>query len=355
MSDLRHRTDDAIRAAERAVTSGPAMYCAQWRGEQYPELHPDERQERALDALDALTAAVATVQAARDALEAELVDAGVIAGPPERPTEDYPDAAWKRLEEEGHWSTPPARLARLVVSDRAADVADTARGMVPTEGRPRGALVGAARLVVQEAEELLTSAVIAEHLAGMPWAEIDEELSGGAAARQPAEAHYAAAVASWRNGVLTPYHYSPNTTFGAALLPEAALRPRSTARRLDKWVVEHRSPRDRRGQGDAPVSAALTAPVDGLTASSWLIDISGSIISLPWGRGVGPEGRCLQERKGAAMKALVAARPADIRLAEQFAEARARLAELRGDQTDTECHPSLDTGPTPAGLTDDKD
>lgn len=336
-AELRARTNQALQAVQTAMIR-PSFGVSQWRGAgDWSSLDREARQDAGRDALEHLADVVTAAEAARDALEAELVAAGVAPGQDLRPSAEYPAAAWAGLEGEGHWSTPPQTLARLVVSDLAAEVADTAFGVVSVERKTyRGDLIDRAAGVANLADELLTAAVVAERESGTGWTEIDEALVGarrGWELPRRAEDRYAAAYAGWLRGLDEPRWYPKEGGLGSTSLPDAALRPRTTAGRLDAWVVAHRQPHDRGGQGDTPVSAAtVDAPIDGLLASCWNMSVlsasSRSIFRYDTGSVVR---RVFAERKVASSAAMAAAAPEDKRVAELAETDRARLAELRDE------------------------
>ncbi len=330
---LARQTDRALSAATTALGFGPGMALGRWRGRgDYASLGPEARREAALDALEGLAAATVAVQAAHDALSAELVEAGVLPEARE-PSAAYPDATWQVLETEGHWATSSAALARLVASDVAADLSDAARMAVPVsaERRSSGALVERAAGCVGLAAELLDAAVIAEHEDGMAWARIDEVLSGSLSRwdglGRSAEGRWGAAVARWHRGLDEPMHYPTRPGgLGSRSLPDAAIHPRSTARRLDAWVIARRQPADYRGEGDSPVSAGTVdaEPDDLLSASSRSSRLMREETPV--------RKRVFWERKAAAAEAVTGMRSGDERTAAMLADARAQLATVREGQ-----------------------
>ncbi|MCK9928820.1 hypothetical protein MXD62_16820 [Frankia sp. Mgl5] len=274
------------------------------------------------------------MQAARDALAAELLDAGVMAPAP-APSEDLPSSTWERLVDEGHFEATEGELARLVVSDKASDLSDMARGLVPTRPRRGDDLVQMASSIVHQAEELLTAAVIAARARATSWNEIDhiigarEDHDLDRPARRPAEVRYAEALVRWHRGIDQPYHVHAAVDRIHAQLPHEALHPRQSARQLDAWVLARRQPRDYDGGGDTPVSAH-TVSASGNDHTSWLISTMLGVSSRTmYGlRGPGPVAtRVHAERKVIALAA--AATPGNAKDAETVAAARAQLETLR--------------------------
>ncbi|EFC78695.1 hypothetical protein, partial [Parafrankia sp. EUN1f] len=132
--DLSHKTEKAWTAARRAADRAMSRSDC-WRGAAgSSELTAEERTEVGRGALAAMDEAIIRLQAARDALSAELLDAGVLA-PPLVESEDLPATTWQALADEGHFEATEGELARLVVSDLAADLADAAHQLVPTQPR----------------------------------------------------------------------------------------------------------------------------------------------------------------------------------------------------------------------------
>ncbi|MCK9922471.1 hypothetical protein MXD61_11365 [Frankia sp. AgPm24] len=331
-AEVARQTDRALRAV-RTTLNALETRLGLWRG-RGESAWSEVRRRAALDALEGLAATVTAAQAAHDALAAELVAAGVL---PESvtPSAAYPDETWAVLEAEGHWSTSPQALARLVASDAAADLSGQARAAVPVDvDAPAGVLVERAARAVGLADELLTAAVIAEREAGMPWGRLDEVLSeslgGWDGSGRLAEGRWGPALASWHRGLAEPIHFEARPgALGSHALPDAAIRPRSVARWLDTWVTKHQQPGDYPAQGAAAVSGGtVDAPSDPLRASRWFI---GLLSMSPLKAGLGSEvaDRVFWERKCRATGAIAAAAPDDQGAAEILAQAQDRLAQLR--------------------------
>ncbi|OHV46591.1 hypothetical protein BBK14_01715 [Parafrankia soli] len=329
--ELSDRTQRAWLAAKDAVGHKPGYLIDRWHGRApWSDLPAEERSDAGLDALDALDAAIAATQAARDALAAELLEAGVLA-PPLVESEDLPATTWQALTDEGHFGATEGELARLVVSDLAAELSDAAHQLVPTQSRRGDVLVESAWTIVHQAQALLTAVVIAAQTRATPWSEIDTVIGGqegyDECARRPTEARYAQALAEWHRGIDRPYHLYGGRIH--AQLPHAALHPRQTARRLDAWVLARRQPRDYDGGGDTPVSAH-TVDATGNDHTSWLIStVLGVSSRTMYGlREPGPVAtRVHAERKVITLAA--AAKPGDTKAAETLAAGRAELDAMR--------------------------
>jgi hypothetical protein len=184
---------------------------------------------------------------------------------------DLPEELYDRLRDAAHFATPPATLARLALSDTAADLADAARGMVDSgsdEDAVGGEFVEAAARMVATAADVLAYAVVYERAhRHASWAEVGAALG---ISRQAAQERFSPAVRRWEEGLDAPYAYPERDPAVApppvppgwepprphANLPDAALEPARAARRLDRWVLDHRQP----GGADdteTPVSGVL--------------------------------------------------------------------------------------------------
>ncbi|RSS44824.1 hypothetical protein EF912_28810 [Streptomyces sp. WAC07061] len=127
-------------------------------------------------------------------------------------------------------------LARLVLCDHAADVADGATGLIATENDPDtgpGGRVSQALQLVELAERALTSAVIYERERGSSWTEIAPYLGIG-----PAEAQerFAAALDDWNTAFGIPYRLDATGRKRVPRLPTAAYDPAWACDRLDTWA-----------------------------------------------------------------------------------------------------------------------
>lgn len=237
-----------------------------------------------------------------------------------------PEATYDRLRKGGHFEIPPATLARLALSAAAATTADTARALVSTraDGYAHPAeLVGHAASLVVDAQEALDRAVVAERARGVSWAEIGEVLG---VSRQGAQERFRVRIAEWEQGLDRPYVPGHGGMMNPQL-PEAALSPRTVARRLDAWVARHAEPADP-DRGDRPVSAILDATRNrALALSAAVLATSRRLLDARAPRPTTE--RTLTERKVALYEAMLTERPGDVATLDQLAAARTRLAELQ--------------------------
>lgn len=261
----------------------------------------------------------------------------------EHETDPLPEATYDRLRTNGHFEIPPATLARLALSAAAATAADNARGLVPTraDGYASSAeLVGHAASLVADAQEVLDRAVVAERARGVSWAEIGEVLGG--VSRQAAQERFRVRITEWEKGLDRPYIPSPGGRILNPQLPEAALSPRTVARRLDAWVTRHTEPADP-DHGDRPVSAALDATRNrALALSAAVLATSRRLLDASIIRPGHPTTeRILTERKIACYEAILVDKPGDVATLELLAGARTRLSELHAVSDTTDRQPSV--------------
>jgi hypothetical protein len=141
---------------------------------------------------------------------------------------------------------------RVALSTLAAEIADDARGMVPTTNDSniygRGDWIEAASQLAAQARELVTLAALAEHRRGVSWEAIGEVLGISKQAAQqrfaPAEKETGEAlIEHWLTG---GDRWNPN-------VPEGADRPAEAAGKLDRWSGQHGGPPAR----EHPVSGNL--------------------------------------------------------------------------------------------------
>lgn len=217
-------------------------------------------------------------------------------------------------------------LARLVLSDELADLARAAGALVPTVGdsgwRP-GEFVDAARRLVDQAQEVLTRAVIYERERSSSWDRIGENLND--ISRQSAHARYSDDVTAWREALHEPF-YEQTGRVRNLRLPDAAYRPTETGRRLDAWVVEHNFEGDDR---------AVTGGLPELSTTAELTQVLDAISHLyrrPFD-GVDPAARARMLDRKAALLDRISAEEDRPEAAQMAAEARALAAQIRA-QTD---------------------
>ncbi|XQE83689.1 hypothetical protein ACN24L_37985 [Streptomyces microflavus] len=127
-------------------------------------------------------------------------------------------------------------LARLVLCDHAADVADGAAGLVAT-GNDRdtgpGGRVSQAFQLIELAERALTSAVIYERERGSSWTEIAQYLGISPA---EAEERFGVNLDGWNTAFEVPYRLDDTGRKRIPHLPTAAYDPAWACDRLDTWA-----------------------------------------------------------------------------------------------------------------------
>jgi hypothetical protein len=127
-------------------------------------------------------------------------------------------------------------LARLVLCDHAADVADGAAGLVATgndaDSGPGGRVSQAFQLI-ELAEHALASAVIYERERGSSWAEIAQYLGISPA---EAEERFAVNLDGWNTAFDVPYRLDGTGRKRIPQLPTAAYDPAWACDRLDTWA-----------------------------------------------------------------------------------------------------------------------
>ncbi|MFJ1751360.1 hypothetical protein [Kitasatospora sp. NPDC088134] len=131
-------------------------------------------------------------------------------------------------------------LARLVLSDHATDVADSAAGLVGTRNDADtglGGRVGQAQQLMELAERALASAVIYEVERGSSWAQIGDHLGLGA---DEARERYKLALQAWNTAFEEPYRLDETGRKRIPQLPTAAYDPAWACTRLDQWAFLRR-------------------------------------------------------------------------------------------------------------------
>ncbi|MFC8665748.1 hypothetical protein [Streptomyces sp. NPDC057199] len=144
-------------------------------------------------------------------------------------------------------------LARLVLSDHAKDVADSAAGLVGTRHDAYtglGGRVSQAQQLVELAERSLASAVIYEVERGSSWAQVAAYLGISA---DEARERYAPAVRKWNTAFEEPYKLDETGRKRIPQLPTAAYDPAWACAQLDQWAFLQRIGID----GDQAVSSGL--------------------------------------------------------------------------------------------------
>jgi hypothetical protein len=133
-----------------------------------------------------------------------------------------------------------AALARLVLSDHATDLADSAAGLVGTRHDPDTGLAGRAsqaRQLIELAERTLTSAIIYECERGSSWDQIATYL--GITADQ-AQERYTSALQAWNTAFEEPYRLDETGRKRIPQLPTAAYDPARACAQLNQWAYLHR-------------------------------------------------------------------------------------------------------------------
>src|ERR1022692_273767 len=152
---------------------------------------------------------------------------------------------------------------RLALADQAADIADSARGMVTTyaDGYVNaGEFVEMACRIAADARELLSLAVVYERRRGTSWEVVGETLG---ISRQAAHERYASIEKQVDTDVTECWLLGDDPRFPG--LPEAASDPGAGAVRLDRWVSDRMVSTDPLAHKD-PADPARTHPVSGQLA-----------------------------------------------------------------------------------------
>ncbi|WP_018348704.1 hypothetical protein [Longispora albida] len=148
-------------------------------------------------------------------------------------------------------------LARLVLSDRAAGLSETAGSLAVTrydEFCGPGGRVSEAEVLLRIAERLLVVTVIYERERGTSWSDIAGHLGLTADA---AEQRYSPEVDRWHAAFDTPYRLDETGRKRVPQLPNAAYDPERACRQLDLWANVKLSFEDKNA-----VSAGLDGPAD---------------------------------------------------------------------------------------------
>jgi hypothetical protein len=130
-------------------------------------------------------------------------------------------------------------LARLVLSDQATEVADSAAGLVGTRHDADtgfGGRASQAQQLIELAERALSSAIIYERERGSTWAQIADYLGIGA---DEAEERYSPAIQRWNEAFEEPYRLDETRRKRVPQLPTAAYDPDWACTQLDRWARLH--------------------------------------------------------------------------------------------------------------------
>lgn len=110
------------------------------------------------------------------------------------------EAAYERLRR-----YPDRTLAQIAIAESATDVAETAMSLVADrDGRDLYSDVDAAARLLQEAQNLLESAVLAARLGGQSWDAIGEAVTGAEGKRQTMINRYGHLEGEWKDALLEP-------------------------------------------------------------------------------------------------------------------------------------------------------
>ncbi|MET7715581.1 hypothetical protein [Streptomyces sp. NPDC005407] len=146
-------------------------------------------------------------------------------------------------------------LARLVLSDRAAGLADTSDALVVTRYdayTAPGGRVSEALTLTRLAESVLADSVVYERERGSSWEDIGQYLGVDAAA---AEERFSPHLDRWLTAFDVPYRLDESGRKRIPQLPTAAYDPHDACSRLDLWANLRLGLR----ADDQAVSAALIA------------------------------------------------------------------------------------------------
>ncbi|MGC4987487.1 hypothetical protein ACLQ18_44165 [Streptomyces sp. DT193] len=130
-------------------------------------------------------------------------------------------------------------LARLVLSDHATDMADSAAGLVGTRndaGAGLGGRSSQALQLIEMAERTLSSAVVYERERGATWAQIANYLG---ISPSEAEGRYTPAIQRWNEAFEEPYKLDETRRKRVPQLPTAAYDPHYACKQLDQWARLH--------------------------------------------------------------------------------------------------------------------
>jgi hypothetical protein len=159
---------------------------------------------------------------------------------------------------------PPKARARVALSMLARELADAARGMVPTYADRHaqgGDFVEEALRLRARADEILELAVVLERERGTTWEDIGAALGGEGErrTRQTAEARFGGAVSRWKGALVTPWRPHSDGRSVYCALPDGAEDPERWAAVLDEWTLRHAEPSDPLAQAgeQRPVSVGL--------------------------------------------------------------------------------------------------
>ncbi|MEU0809798.1 hypothetical protein [Streptomyces sp. NPDC005970] len=141
-------------------------------------------------------------------------------------------------------------LARLVLSDRAVALAQTAGTLAVTRYDAYtgpGGRASEALSLTRIADRLLCYAVVYERERGSSWEEIAQYLDMDAVT---AEERFAPEIERWNTAFAVPYRLDETGRKRIPNLPTAAYDPQSACRRLDLWAHVHLTISDKHAVSD---------------------------------------------------------------------------------------------------------
>lgn len=176
-----------------------------------------------------------------------------------------------------------ATRARLVMAAEAAELADFARAFVPIyEGelypgggaRSDGSWVDDAARLLAQAQRVFTATVVAERLGGASWQRIGDVLE---MSRQSAHERYAEAEAQFRAELLSPENPDLTGEIGQIRyrLHPAARDPETSARELDEWLADRRSPHSASATDTDPDPHPVSRGLARMDPHAELLDLGG--------------------------------------------------------------------------------
>lgn len=205
---------------------------------------------------------------------------------------------------------PRLALARLALSSVAADVSESAAGIVPTVSdnfaRPYEFVEDAAR-VVSAAQEVLVRAVVYARDAGGSWNDIAEALGTSV---DEVQLLFDEAIERWEDALNRPLERSGR--YLTSRLPDGAAEPDLTADYLDRWCAQQLQPStgarhnahhqgidDRMVSAKLPQHTTLTELTSVLRTGQYLTELGHSATETQW--------QAYRTRKAAVLRAAEAA------------------------------------------------
>jgi hypothetical protein len=212
-------------------------------------------------------------------------------------------------------------LARLALSVAAAELADHARALVPTNADAHaepGEFLEHAQQLLAAAQSLVQRAAVLERERGASWDVLGERLE---ISKQAAQQRFAATLENWRSALDEPLvPTGRNQVVYDCRLPDGPDDPERHAQRLDAWLAHHQEPDAQRSVSEGLQRATLVERVAELTRQARFV------VHEP----DPAKHRAFQERKAAVLTAIAEARPGDADAAAAAVAARDALTSPRG-------------------------